>query len=157
MGFFDNRFRGLLDSNQFAISDHMGGIKESLAENAMAARKPGLFGRGSKLWDVVGVLGDAATGQPGYAQSALKREEMERRAKQYQPERQGNMADWEARQKWKLGHPQPADADIAQDHDFWKGTPSPDQPLEWLNNSINPVPWVGTPYISRWPARTFSS
>lgn len=93
MGFFDNRFRGLLDSNQFAISDHMGGIKESLAENAMAARKPGLFGRGSKLWDVVGVLGDAATGQPGYAQSALKREEMDRREKLRRQERlQSNSA-----------------------------------------------------------------
>lgn len=157
MGLFDNGIRGLLDSNQFAIPDHMAGIKETLVENAMTARQPGLFRRGGRLWDVVGVLGDAATGQPGYAQSVLNRQEMERRAKQYQPERQGSLADWEAQQKRKLGHPNLADADIVQDHNFWKRTPTFDQPQEWLSNSIDPVPWVGTRYISGWPARTFSS
>lgn len=88
MTYFDKGIRGLLDPMLFAIPDHGAGIKDTLVQNAMRPRKPGLFGRESKLWDILGVLGDAATGQSGYGRTVMERQQQERQDRERLRERQ---------------------------------------------------------------------
>jgi hypothetical protein len=125
MGLFDfgRPSGGLLGHVSGAqVPDAMSGINEALLRNAQM--QPSGGGIGGFLTKIGGVLGDAFTGNPAYANTVWRdrmiQQQMQQEAEQRQRQRAESLQDFEAKERIKQQYDTPDIPSIAKEEQYWR-------------------------------------
>lgn len=108
-------------------------IGETLGTTTEADRKPSFFGQGGVGRSIAGFLGDyllqRSGGSPIYSPMMAMQQQQAAQLAAEQRKRSLDMADWTAKEQWKLDHPAPVNNDTVNDFNWYKGLSPEDRAL----------------------------
>lgn len=112
------------------------------------AKKPGFFGRGSGLWDVLGTLGDTfSEGEPLYTQNKMHERNLMQRQQQAEQQRQQEREDFVWKSEYERANPKPVNNDTVNDLNWYKNLTEDDRKLYHQMKPVVGYMADGTPRV----------